>query len=40
MALGIRKNEIYTIFSIPLEWEQNKFLADHFRMLADDFCRV
>lgn len=36
MALGIRtEDEIYTVFSIPLEWEENTILANHFRMLAD-----
>ena len=37
MALGIkRETEIYTILSIPLEWEDNLILANHFRMMADE----
>jgi len=35
MALGIYKDGIYSIFTIPLEWETNDIVANHFRMLAD-----
>jgi hypothetical protein len=36
MGLGIRpENNIYTVFSIPLEWEKNGIIADHLRFLAD-----
>jgi len=37
MGLGIRtEDEIYTVFSIPLEWETNKLIAAHLRYLADE----
>lgn len=37
MGLGIQtQNEIYTVLSIPLEWEDNTIIASHFRMLADE----
>ena|GEM_PF-6706348 len=37
MALRIHtEDNIYTITSIPLEWENASILAGHFRMLADE----
>lgn len=37
MGLGITpENEIYTVLSIPLEWEDNDTLAYHFRALANE----
>jgi hypothetical protein len=35
MALGMYEEAIYNVFTIPLEWESNDILANHFRMLAD-----
>ena len=37
MGLGKwTENEIYTVFSIPLEWETNKLIVAHLRYLADE----
>jgi hypothetical protein len=37
MGLGIKTYDtIYTSYSIPLIWDDNKILADHLRYLADE----
>ena len=36
MALGIKlEDNIYSVFSIPLIWEEKSTLVSHLRMLAD-----
>lgn len=40
MALGIKVEDgIYTVLSVPLDWESNHILANHFRMLAEEIER-
>ena len=36
MALGVRQEGVFTVLSIPLEWDTNTVLANHLRMLADE----